>query len=111
MTPDNQNSAPLLTRLFNFDHFITTGLIKIIFIVGMVLILLGAIGGGGITALTSIALGLKTDSFTTILAGIFFLILSVIGGALGILLLRVYCELIMVIFKINENLQVLRDRG
>lgn len=107
----NQNSAPPLTWLFNFDHFITTGLIKIIFIVGTVLILLGGVGGGGLTALSSLAVGVSTRSFTAMLAGIFILILSLIGAALGILVLRVYCELIMVIFKINDNVQILRDRG
>lgn len=114
MTPLNQNTVPLnklWTRLFNFDHFITSGLIKIIFIVGTVLILLVAVGGGGLTALGSLAMGLSNFSFTAILAGLFFLILSLIGAALGILILRVYCELIMVIFKINENVQALRDRG
>lgn len=100
-----------LTRLFNFDEFITSRLIKIIYIVGTVLILLITVGAGGLTAVGSFLVALSSFSFGGILAALFFLILSLIGGALGILILRVYCELIMVIFKINENLQVLRDRN
>ncbi len=34
----------------------------------------------------------------------------VIGAPLGALLIRVYCELLMVLFKINDNVQKIADR-
>ncbi|MGF1911542.1 DUF4282 domain-containing protein [Vibrio kasasachensis] len=40
-------------------------------------------------------------------SAIFFGLLQIIGGALGA---RIWCELMIVIFKINGNLQALVDR-
>ncbi len=41
-------------------------------------------------------------TFQTFILGL----LTMFGGAIGA---RIWCELMMVIFKINENLQVLKD--
>lgn len=102
-------TTSFLQRFLNFDEFITSRLLKIIYLVGAVLIILGTIGVGGLTALASLFAALSSFSFGGILVAIFFFILSLVSGALGLLILRVYCELIMVIFKINENLQLIRD--
>jgi len=49
-----------------------------------------------------------------LLAGIVTLFQSVLAGigliVLGPLLVRIYCELMIVIFKINESLQVIRNK-
>lgn len=102
--------ASFVSRLFNFDEFITGRLIKLIFLIGVVLILLGTVGGGGITALTSFAVGINQESPAAVFFGLFYFVLSLIAGCLAILLLRVYCEIMMVFFKINENLQAIRNR-
>jgi len=39
------------------------------------------------------------------------LLTLLIALPLGALLIRVYCELLMVLFKINDNIQKLADRG
>lgn len=114
MTPSpdyKSGAASFLNRLFNFDEFITSRLIKIIYAVGTVLILLATIGFGGLTALGSLFYALSHFSFGAVLTALFFFIISLVSGALGVLVLRVYCELIMVIFKINDNLQVIRERN
>jgi hypothetical protein len=112
MTPSNAVSlgnTSFWNRFLNFDEFITGGLLKIVYIIGVALVLLVTVGGGGFTALGLIAL--NSNSLGAAMGALFFFILSLVGGGLGLLLWRVYCELIMVIFKINENLQALRDEN
>ena len=98
------------TRFFNFDEFITSGLIRIIYIAGSALMLLAAISVGVLPSVGSLIIALGSFSLSGILLALFFLTFSLISGALGMLLLRVYCELLIAIFKINENLQVIREK-
>lgn len=111
ITKNKNEDISFWKRLLNFDEFITHHLIKVIYLIGMILILLITVGSGGLTALGSLFVALSSFSFGAILAALFFLIISIVSGALGILLLRVYCELFMVVFKINENLQAIRNRN
>jgi hypothetical protein len=123
MTPATQSTtarSSFLKGLLNFDEFITARLVKIVYVVGLVLIPLITIGGGVLVALSSLyalysVYELLHYSFATVLVQLFLIILqlvvSVVVCVLGILLLRLYCEFVMVIFKINENLQVLRNRN
>ena len=46
--------------------------------------------------------GFDGINFQTFILGL----LTILGGAIGA---RIWCELMIVIFKINENLQVLKD--
>ena len=121
MTPEIQDvtaKTSFLKRFFNFDEFITARLVKIVYIIGLVLIPLVTIGGGlvvavgGLFALISM---MQYLTFASVVTQLFLLLLqllfAVVACVLGILLLRLYCEFIMVIFKINENLQAVRDRN
>jgi hypothetical protein len=115
-TPTAKTS--LLKRFFNFDEFITARLVRIVYIVGLVLIPLVTIGGGLVMALGGLAALFSMMQYLTfanvvtqLLLLLLQLIISIVACVLGILLLRLYCEFIMVIFKINENLQALRDRN
>lgn len=96
-------------RLINFDEFITSKLIKIIYVGGTALILIGAIGGGGISSLTSLIVAFKLDSPTAIIGSLFFFLVSLVAGLLFALLFRVYCELLIAIFKINESLIAIKE--
>ena len=117
----NPTAKPsFLKGLLNFDEFITARLVKIVYVVGLILIPLITIGGGILVALSSLyalysVYELLHYSFATVLVQLFFIILqlvvAVVACVLGILLLRLYCEFVMVIFKINENLQALRNRN
>lgn len=121
MTPAIQTptvKTSFLKGFFNFDEFITARVVKIIYIVGLVLIPLVTIGGGLVVALGGLfaMFGMMQYlTFATVVTQLFLiivqLIVSVVACVLGILLLRLYCEFIMVIFKINENLQALRERN
>ena len=121
MTPAAQDATTktsFLKGFFNFDEFITARVVKIIYFVGLVLIPLVTIGGGVVVALGglfAIVGMMQYYTFTTVVTQLFIIIVqliaSVVGCVLGILLLRLYCEFVMVIFKINENLQILRNRN
>ena len=121
MTPAIQNptaKTSFLKGFLNFDEFITARLVKIVYIVGLVLIPLVTIGGGLVVALGGLyALFAMMQYFTfaNVVTQLFLIIvqmiIAVVACVLGILLLRLYCEFIMVIFRINENLQALRNRN
>jgi hypothetical protein len=88
-------------RLFDlsFDQFVTTSVVKVIFIIVVVL--------QGLWALSVVA-SLFSASAT---AGIIALVLAPIGWFFAALLTRVWLELMVVIFKIKEDLGAIRTRG
>lgn len=122
MTPEIQEpiaKTSFLKGFFNFDQFITARLVKVIYVVGFVLILLATVGACGFVAYSGLDQIFSRPGwfplFERVLQPLFYLIFYIIyyvvACVIGILLLRLYCEFIMVIFKINENLQALRDRN
>ncbi|MCB1613658.1 MAG: DUF4282 domain-containing protein [Xanthomonadales bacterium] len=81
--------------LLHFDSMITPKIVTLIYWLALALIALGGLftlvagqGGFGVRLITVI-----------------------IGVPLAALGARIYCELIMVLFKINENIQRLADRS
>ena len=83
-----------------FNKFITLKAIKVLYVLGLVLIVLGWLGFSLVTMLGSFVAGL----------GVF------IGGALAVvvygILFRIQLELIAVIFKIGENTtKLVEQRG
>lgn len=76
---------------FSFSNFITTKLIKFLFGAGIVL------GGifGVISVITSFSQGVGT--------GLLSLVLMPVGYLLGIIILRIWLELVIILFKIEEN--------
>jgi REP element-mobilizing transposase RayT len=90
-----------MNSLLRFDDMITPKIITFVYwliLAGIVLACLVAIVGAFSTMLSSVAAGLGT------------LVVISIAAVLAALLARVYCEILIVIFKINENLQHLRDK-
>ena len=96
-------------RFANFDEFITGRFLKILYIAGSILILLGTIGIGGLTTLASLLISSSQGSPAGVLASLFWFLLILVGGFVGLVLWRIYCEIIMMFFRINENLQAIRD--
>lgn len=76
----------------SFDDFITTKIIKILYIISIVV--------SSIMGLVIIFLGFATNSGAM---GIFFLILGPVVAFINIITSRIWLELIIVIFKIAEN--------
>jgi len=96
---DTSPNTPLLTALLDtsFTEFITLKLLKFIYILGLIGIVLSI----GVTALAAFSQGF--------LYGIGGLIVGVIAIVLSALVLRVYMELIAVVFRIAKNTREIAD--
>ncbi|MGV9328677.1 DUF4282 domain-containing protein [Streptosporangium sandarakinum] len=99
--PPGGTRKGFFARLFDlsFDHYVTTSIIKVIFVILVVVEVLWA--------LFTVALAFDTGPESGVVA----LFLTPIGLFLAILLTRVWMELLVVIFKIKEDLGAIRDRG
>jgi energy-converting hydrogenase Eha subunit E len=101
--PNGAGSA-VLWDLLTFEHLMTNQVIHVIYWAGLALIALGAFGTMGA------AVGLVIRDPT--LFGLLLAIPVVVGGFLVmaalVLLWRSFCEFYVAIFKISEDLAVLR---
>ncbi len=88
--------------LFQWERFITPSIIKLFYWLVVVIVILG-----GLSGLVS-AVGMLT--FNPIAAAIMALA-SFAGMLLGILLARIAAEFILMVFRINEHLAAIRNRG
>jgi len=77
-------------EFLSFETFITPKIIRLVFVIGLVLIALGV--------LVRVVVGLV---HLQLVEGV---ILPLIGGAVAALLLRVYCELVLVFFDMRDKL-------
>ncbi len=83
-----------MKAVFSFDSMLTPKLVTILYW----LLLLAALVSGLATMFGGYY-GFSIESF-------FLGLLTIIGGAVGA---RIWCELMIVIFKINSNLQAMND--
>jgi len=83
---------------FSFSEFITIKLIKILYILGIIF--------STIVAIIFIVSGFNISTGV----GIIFLILSPIIFLLYVILIRIWLEIIIVIFKIAENTKQLAEK-
>lgn len=84
---------------FSFSEFITTRIIKILYVVGMILAVLAA-------------LGLMVSGFTqSVGVGILSLILSPIVFLVYVIVFRVWLEFIIVVFRIAEHTEEIAKQG
>jgi hypothetical protein len=85
---------------FSFESFITPSIIKVLFILLIVVIGLGALG--------MIIAGFVQSA----LVGLLTLIIVVpIGGFLYVLFARVWLEIIVVLFRIEENTAIMAEHA
>jgi hypothetical protein len=90
----------------NFNKFVAPTLIRVVYWIGIAFIILGTLGaiaGGGMMAS---AMGGEGGGFN-----LFGALLALIGGACGLIVWRVVCEVWIVMFSINDRLGVLADRA
>jgi hypothetical protein len=99
--------APWIKAWLNFDDFLTTRILKLVYISVTLLILLAMVIGvlGG---LAGCATAVRLDSVGGVATSLFMTTLYIVGGFLTAVIWRVYCEVLLVVFKINENIQALR---
>jgi hypothetical protein len=100
----------MLGQLLSFDKMITPTIIKIIFWLGIV----QSVGLGLITAISAFGAAAAASSEHSPLS-VVFAMLGLFGGflvfALSALITRVYCELLILAFRIYETLVQIRDRN
>lgn len=79
----------MFKKLTSFDKMITPTIIQILFWIGI-----------GVTVI--MALGIMFGGGVYVLFGLLFL-------GLGPIMVRVYCELLIVLFKVHESLVVIKE--
>jgi hypothetical protein len=88
--------------LFQWERFVTPVVIKVFYWLAVVIsVLLGAIG-----AVTS----LDTMAFNPFV-GMMFLIVSLLGICMAIIVSRIIAEFVLIVFRINEHLGAIRNQG
>lgn len=88
--------------LFNWDRFITPSMIRIFYWLAV-----GLIGLAGLSGVFS-ALAMMT---VNIFAGMAALLAALLFVLVGIMAARITTEFVLIVFRINENLDVIRHRG
>ncbi len=92
----------MFASLMNFDKFVAPTLIKIVYWIGIVGVVLGA--------LVAMATAAGQMGYNAA-AGLGGILLAVIGAVVGVLVWRVVCEVWIVLFSINDRLGQLVERG
>jgi hypothetical protein len=91
-----------LGDLFQWERFVTPTVIKVFYWLAVLIsILLGL--AGVVSSLTTMAYNP--------LVGLIFLVVSVLGTALGIVMSRIAAEFVLIVFRINEHLGAIRNQG
>ncbi len=81
----------------SFERMITPVIIKVLFWIGMILSIIGGI----IIFFSAAIAGISDGDVLLIIGG---LIGGPLSAILGILMVRIYCELLILFFRINETL-------
>ena len=88
--------------LFQWERFITPSIIKLFFWLSVgIVILFGLSGIAQAFKLMVISPG----------AGILMLLAAIVGMGVGVIFARIFSEFILIVFRINEHLGALRQRG
>jgi hypothetical protein len=91
-----------LGDLFQWERFVTPTVIKVFYWLAVVIsILMGF--AGVFSSLTTMAY----NPFV----GMIFLITSLLGAAMGVILARIIAEFVLIVFRINEHLGAIRNQG
>lgn len=88
--------------LFQWDRFITPTIIKTFY--WLVIVLMALFGLSGIGS------GLSMMAISPF-AGFIIILSSVAGLLVGVVFARIVAELVLIVFRINEHLGAIRDRG
>ena len=88
--------------LFQWERFVTPTVIKVFYWLAVVIsVLIGVVG-----AVSSLEV-MAYNPFV----GMIFLITSVLGICMGIVLSRIAAEFVLIVFRINEHLGAIRNQG
>ena len=91
-----------LGDLFQWERFVTPTVIKVFYALAVIIsVLLGL--AGIVSSLTTMAY----NPFV----GLIFLITSVLGAGMGIVMSRIAAEFVLIVFRINEHLGAIKNQG
>lgn len=90
------------SELLQWDRFITPSVIRVFYWLCLAVVALTGL------SLILTALGMMAINM---IAGLLLLAGAMVFTLAGIIFVRILCELVMVIFRINEHLGAIRDRG
>ena len=88
--------------LFQWERFITPSIIKLFYWLVVVIMILGGLAG--------LVSAIGTFTFNPI-AGVITALASFAGMLVGILFARIAAEFVLMVFRINEHLAAIRNRG
>lgn len=88
--------------LFQWERFITPSIIKIFYWL--------AVGISVLFGLSGILSGLAM-MFVSPFGGLFLVIASLVGIFMGVIFARILAEFVLIMFRINEHLGAIRNRG
>ena len=91
-----------LGDLFQWERFVTPTVIKVFYWLAVVVCMLLGIAGA--------VSALQTMAFNPFI-GLVFLITSLIGAFMGVILARIASEFVLIVFRINEHLGAIRNQG
>jgi hypothetical protein len=91
----------LISRFKNFDHLIGSSLIKIVYYVGLVVI--------GFSTLVMVFRSFDAMKYSFGM-GLLVIILSLVGGVVGVIFWRFLCELYILAYLFYDRLGEIRDR-
>lgn len=94
----------MLDMILKWDGFIFPRLARTIYFVGVAVIAMGTLGAASVTLATGSASGEAGNAVVAVVIMLF-------GGAVGLVLWRLYMELMTVLFSIHDLLRDLRDQG
>jgi hypothetical protein len=91
-----------ISGLFQWERFVTPTVIKVFYWLAVVISLLL----GGVGAITS----LDTMAYNPFV-GMIFLIASLLGICMGVVVSRIVAEFVLIVFRINEHLGAIRNQA
>jgi hypothetical protein len=91
-----------LRDLFQWERFITPSIIKIFYWL--------AVGMSMLLGLSGVLAGMAM-MFLNPFGGLFMVFSSLIGILMGVILARIMAEYVLIMFRINEHLGAIRNRG
>ena len=91
-----------LGDLFQWERFVTPTVIKVFYWLAVVIFILLGIAG----AVSS----LQTMAYNPFI-GLIFLITSLLGAFVGVILSRIAAEFVLIVFRMNEHLGAIKNQG
>jgi len=91
-----------LGDLFQWERFVTPTVIKVFYWLAAVIAVLTGFAGAVNSLLT-----MAYNPFV----GMIFLIVSLLGALMGVIVARIVAEFVLIVFRINEHLGAIRNQG